>query len=166
MVLMKNKLIVSLLCLLAIFVGQAKPLGAQGFDKETFYAAMASASMEQINDELTVVRAASIHEKDAYEGALLMRKSGLLKKAADKLKAFKAGRIKFETALQDDGDNAEYRFLRLTIQEHAPRVVKYYKELEKDSQFIQKAYKNLSPVVQRAILDYSKTSKVLRQQYL
>ncbi|MDB5209945.1 MAG: hypothetical protein JWQ30_772 [Sediminibacterium sp.] len=166
MQLMKNKLIYSVLCMVALFLGQAKALVAQGFDKESFYSAMASGNMEQINDELVVVRAASFHEKDAYEGALLMRKSGLLKKAQEKLNAFKAGRIKFETALQDDGDNAEYRFLRLTIQEHAPRVVKYYHEIEKDSQFIKKAYKNLSPVVQKAILDYSKTSKVLRPEDL
>ncbi|GAC1594260.1 MAG: hypothetical protein NVS3B8_07890 [Chitinophagaceae bacterium] len=120
--------------------------------------------MEEINNELAIVRAASINEKGAYEGALLMRKAGLLKKPEEKLKAFKSGRIKLETAILDNNDNGEYRFLRLTIQEHAPRIVKYYKELEKDSQYIQKVFKNLSPAVQKAILDYSKTSKTLRQE--
>ncbi len=163
---MKYKLIVSVLCMVTGFWGQAKPLLMQGFDKETFYLAMASGNMERVNEELEIVRAASFTEKDAFEGALLMRKSGLLKKPEEKLKAFKAGRIKFDTALRDDQNNTEYRFLRLTIQEHAPRVVKYYKEQEKDSQFIQKNYKNLAPAVQKAILDYSKTSKVLRQEDL
>ncbi|MEO7529988.1 MAG: hypothetical protein ABIS69_01210 [Sediminibacterium sp.] len=163
---MKYKLIISFLCMVALFAVGAKPVLAQSFDKESFYAAMASGNMEKINAELETVRAASFAEKDGYEGALLMRKSGLLKIAAEKLKAFKAGRIKFESAMQQDGDNAEYRFLRLTIQEHAPRIVKYYHEQEKDSQFIQKAYKTLSPVVQKAILAYSKTSKVLREEDL
>lgn len=163
---MKYKLIYSVLCVIAFFLGQAKPASLQGFDKVAFYSSMASGNMERINDELSIVRAASFIEKDAYEGALLMRKAGLLKKAEDKLKIFKAGRIKFETAITADGDNAEYRFLRLTIQEHAPRVVKYYKEKEQDSKYIQKAFKNLAPVVQKAILDYSKTSKVLRQEDL
>jgi len=163
---MKNKLVSSFLCMVAFFLVGAKPLVAQSFDKESFYAAMASGNMEKINAELETVRSASFAEKDAYEGALLMRKSGLLKKAAEKLKAFKAGRIKFDPAILADGDNAEYRFLRLSIQEHAPHVVKYYKDLENDSQYIQKAYKNLAPVVQKAILEYSKTSKVLRQEDL
>jgi len=120
--------------------------------------------MEEIDKELLIVREAAISGKDAFEGALLMRKAGLLKKAEEKLKAFKAGRIKLETALLGDNDNGEYRFLRLTIQEHAPKVVKYYKELEKDNLYLQKVFKNLPPVVQKAILDYCKTSKVLRQE--
>jgi len=160
---MRYKLIFTFLCMVAGMVGLAKP-SMQSFDREAFYAIMASGKMEEINNELEVVRAASINEKEAYEGALLMRKAGLLKKAEEKLKAFKAGRIKLETALLADNDNAEYRFLRLSIEEHAPRAVKYYKELGKDSEYIQKAFKNLPPVVQKAILDYCKTSKVLRQE--
>lgn len=163
---MKYKWIVGFLCLMAGFFQQAEAAVMQGFDKDAFYAAMASGNMKEINDELVTVRASSFTEKDAYEGALLMRKAGLLKIPAEKLKAFKAGRIKFEIAISSDGDNPEYRFLRLSIQEHAPRAVKYYKEQEEDSQFIRKAYKKLSPVVQRAILEYSKTSKVLRQEDL
>ncbi len=159
---MKYKLIFSFLCIFSGFWGMAATV-PQGFDKEGFYNAMASGNLAKIETELELVRNASFTEKDAYEGALLMRKSGLLKKAEDKLKAFKAGRIKFETAMQTDANNAEYRFLRLTIQEHAPRVVKYYKEQESDKQFIQNNFSNLPPVVQQAIREYSKTSKVLRQ---
>jgi hypothetical protein len=161
---MKYKLIVSLLCILSAFPVMAEPVSYQGFDKDGFYAAMASGNITKIDTELELLRNGSFSEKDAYEGALLMRKSGLLKKAEDKLKAFKAGRIKFETAMRDNGENAEYRFLRLTIQEHAPRVVKYYKDQENDKQFIRDNFKNLAPVVQQAIREYSKTSKVLRQE--
>jgi len=42
--------------------------------------------------------------------------------------------------------------------------VKYYKELEKDGELLEKRFKNLSPVVQKAILDYCKTSTVLHQE--
>ena len=145
----------------------ARALGSwQDFDRDAFYTAMASGDLDKIEAELNLVRAASFPEKNAYEGALLMRKSGLLKKAGDKLSAFKAGRIKFETAMQGDGDNAEYRFLRLTIQEHAPRVVKYFKDQESNKAAIQKGFKNLAPPVQKAIREYSKTSKVLRPEDL
>jgi hypothetical protein len=115
---------------------------------------------------LDVITASSTANKDGYEGALLMRKAGLVKRPAEKLKLFKAGRIKFDTALMSDKDNAEFRFLRFAIQEHAPKIVKYNKDLQADKQFILKEYKNLAPVVQQAILNYTKNSKILNAQDL
>ena len=136
----------------------------QSFDREAFYAVMASGDLGEINNELILVRSQSIIEKEAYEGALLMRKAGLLKKPEEKLKAFKSGRIKLETVLSDNNENGEYRFLRLTIQEHAPHIVKYYKEQGSDSEYIKAVFKNLSPFIQTAIRNYSKTSKILRPE--
>ena len=136
----------------------------QTFDKSSFYKVMASGSLENINGELIIVATASIPEKEAYEGALLMKKAGLLNKPADKLKFFRSGCIKLESALIKDSTHSEYHFLRLTIQEHAPRKVKYFKDLEKDSHYIQITFKDLSPVIQKAISDYSKNSKILRPE--
>jgi len=136
----------------------------QTFDKSFFYNVMASGSLEDINAELQIVTAASIPEKEAYKGALLMKKAGLLTKAADKLKIFKAGCIQLESALKKDSTNGEYHFLRLTVQEHAPRTVKYFKDLKKDSLYIQNTFKDLSPVIQKVIIDYSKNSKILRPE--
>ncbi len=136
----------------------------QIFEKSSFYKVMASGKLENINVQLSIVAAASIPEKEAYKGALLMRKAGLLKKAADKLKFFKAGYIQLESALKKDSTNGEYHFLRLTIQEHAPRTVKYFKDLQKDRLYIQNTFKELSQVVQKAIFDYSKNSKILRPE--
>ncbi len=138
----------------------------QKFDKAAFYAAMSSGNLDEVNKELDVITASSTPNKDGYEGALLMRKAGLVKRPAEKLKFFKAGRIKFETALLNDKDNPEFRFLRFAIQEHAPKIVKYNKDLEADKQFILKEYKNLPSVVQQAILSYTKNSKILKAQDL
>jgi hypothetical protein len=138
----------------------------QKFDKAAFYAAMSSANLDEVNKELDVITASSTPNKEGYEGALLMRKAGLVKRPAEKLKYFKAGRIKFETALLNDKDNPEFRFLRFAIQEHAPKIVKYNKDLEADKQFILKEYKNLPSVVQQAILGYTKNSKILKVQDL
>lgn len=149
-----------------LLAGTARASGLQTFDKDLFYSVMSSASLEKIEEELEIVRNSSIAEKNAYEGALLMRKAGLLKKADDKLKAFKAGRIKFETAMQADGSNPEFRFLRLTIQEHAPRVVKYFKEQDADKLAVVQGFKNLEAPVQKAIREYSKNSKILRPEDL
>lgn len=136
----------------------------QGFDKTSFYNVMAEGKVADINNELAIVAAVSIPEKEAYEGALLMKKAGLLKKAADKLKFFRSGCMKLESALMRDSTNGEYHFLRLTIQEHAPRTVKYFKDLEKDSHYVHNTFMDLPPVIQKAIIDYSKNSKILRPE--
>ena len=138
----------------------------QTFDKSSFYSVMASENVKDVNNELRIVAATSIPEKEAYEGSLLMKKAGLLTKPADKLKFFRSGGIKLESALIKDSTNGEYHFLRLTIQEHAPRVVKYFKDLEKDRHYIQVTFKDLSPAVQKAILDYCKHSKTLHAEDL
>ena len=146
-------------------------LGVQGkgqrpvFDRSYFYAAMASASVSEIDGQLALLKTASLPEKEAYEGALLMKKSGMVTKAKDKLSLFKSGRAKLEAAIAKDPDNTEFRFLRLIIQEHAPKVVNYRSEIEKDSKLIRSNYKNLPPAVQQAIADYSKKSSVLKPSY-
>jgi len=66
--------------------------------------------------------------------------------------------------LLDDNDNIEFHFLRLTIEEHAPKIVRYHSDINMDKAIVQKNFKNLSPVVQKAILDYCKNSKILRTE--
>ena len=158
---MKTRIIFALLLLLpGLFVLGNNP--QQKLDKAAFYAVMDRGSLEEVNNEIDIVSASSSPEKEGYTGALLMRKAGLLKLPPQKLKFFKAGRIKFDTALSTDKDNVEYHFLRFAIQEHAPKIVKYNTDIEADKQIIIKAYKNLSPVVQHAIMDYTNKSKVLK----
>ncbi len=135
---------------------------AQKFDRVAFFNTMSAGDVKQINAELTLLGAASFPDKEGFEGALLMRKAGLVTLPKDKLKFFKQGRIKMETALMADSTRTELRFLRLTIEEHAPKIVKYKSDIPRDRLFIQQHYKSLTPVVQKAIIDYSKTSKILR----
>ena len=142
---------------------RALPL-AQGFDKAAFYRIMKEGSVDDINIELSRVDAATFSEKDAYKGTLLMKKAGMVKKAKDKMDLFKSGRIKLETALHGDPDNTEYRFLRLMIQEHAPKVTKYKSQLNEDSEYVKKNYNKLSPDVQEIVKDYSKSSTILHPE--
>ena len=160
---MNLSIIFALLFIFSNPVVQGKNL-VQNFDRSAFYAVMASGKMEDINEVLERLQTTSINDKEAYEGALLMRKAGLVKVPAEKLKFFKKGRIKLETALLNDNDNGEYHFLRLTIQEHAPKIVKYNAELETDKEHLKNSFKNLSLVVQQAIMEYSKNSKILHPQ--
>lgn len=157
---MKTRIIFALLLLLPGMLVLGNNL-QQKLDKAAFYAVMDRGNLEEVNNELDVVAASSSPEKDGFTGALLMRKAGLVKLPAQKLKFFKAGRIKFDTAMALDKDNVEYHFLRFAIQEHAPKIVKYNKDIEADKKLIIASYKNLSPTVQHAIMDYTKNSKIL-----
>jgi hypothetical protein len=143
-----------------------KPEAMQTFDKSGYYRVMASGDLAAIDSELVVLTHAMPREKEAYEGALQMKKAGLLRRPKEKLAVFRSGAMKLETALAKDSSNGEYHFLRLIIQEHAPAVVHYHKDEENDSAFIYKVFKTLSPAVQRAILDYCPHSKLLHAKEL
>lgn len=149
-----------------IFKAGKKSGSQEGFDKSGYYRVMASGDLAAIDSEMVVLTRAMPKEKEAYEGALQMKKAGLLHRPKEKLTVFRSGAVKLETALARDSSNGEYHFLRLIIQEHAPAIVRYHNETEKDSQFIYRVFKTLSPVVQKAILDYVPHSKLLRAKEL
>jgi hypothetical protein len=134
----------------------------QGFDKSGFYNAMSSVKINEINAQLNIIKGLSMVEKEAYEGALLMKKAGLVSNAKEKLSLFKSGRSKLESAISKNLDNTEYRFLRVVIQEHAPKIVKYKNELEEDAKLIRNNFKSLTAFLQQVINDYSKKSTVLK----
>ncbi|MBC7887740.1 MAG: hypothetical protein H7Z13_07605 [Ferruginibacter sp.] len=140
---------------------QGKATPNNFFDKASFYAAMAGSSAEDVNIILAILKESSIPEKTAYEGALLMKKAGLLTKAKDKISFFRSGRTKLETAIKNDDGNIEYHFLRLIIQENSPNIAKYKKDLKTDAQLVRTSFKKLSPVIQQAVKEYSKKSNIL-----
>ena len=163
-IIFKQRAIVVFIVLL-ISIGWVKTGNAQQkFDKKVFYEVMDSGDLSAVNDQIEVVKASSLNNKDGYEGALLMRKAGKVPLPKQKLKYFKEGRTKLETAILADNDNTEFHFLRLAIEENAPKIVKYRADIEKDKLIIQKDFKNLSPTVQHAIIDYCKKSKVLHAE--
>jgi hypothetical protein len=158
---MNIKIFLNLLFLFFSFGIKANSKKA-GFDKSAFYSAMAASDISTINSQINIVKASSINEKEAYEGALLMKKAGLVNSPKEKLSLFKAGRLKLEAAIKKDKENAELSFLRLIIQEHAPKIVEYRSNIDADVSIIRSGFKTLSPVVQQAINDYTKKSKVLK----
>jgi hypothetical protein len=159
------RLTIAFICGLLITAGLAFGASAQQkFEKAEFYSTMKSGDMAAVDNQMAALDNAPAKEKDGYAGALLMKKAGLLKKPKDRLKFFKEGRIKLETALMADNENTEFHFLRLAIEEHAPKIVKYHADIEKDKALVIKNFKNLSPAVQHAILDYCANSKVLHKE--
>jgi len=72
----------------------------------------------------------------AYLGALKMKMSGLQKGPSSKLKTFKEGRELLEAEIKKDPTNIEWHFLRLAVQENAPKIVKYSSNLTEDHNYI------------------------------
>ena len=160
---MRRKLVFALIFFMITGLAKGKTI-QQKFDKAEFYEVMKSTSLETVNNELEAIKEAPEKDREGYEGALLMKKAGLLKKPKDRLSFFKQGRIKLETAIAADNDNTEFHFLRLAIEEHAPKIVKYHRDIEKDKAIVIKNFKTLSPAVRHAILDYCENSKVLHKE--
>jgi hypothetical protein len=158
---LKTGSFLAMLLMAAFVYGQDKN---PEFDRREFYKAMQVDKMDLVDAELSQIKTASIKGKDAFEGALTMKKAGLSSGPIKKLKIFKSGHKKLENAIQKDSANLEFRFLRLMIQENAPGILGYKKEMDKDSELIRKGYKNLPEPVQHAVLNYNKKSKVLKLQ--
>jgi hypothetical protein len=125
---------------------------------------MAASDPNTVDNQLNLLKSTDIKDKTAFEGALIMKKAGMIKGANKKLKLFKEGHKKLESAISKDKENGEFRFLRLMIQEHAPGVLHYKNDLDKDSAYIRQSFKKLPADVQQAITEYSKTSRVLRSE--
>jgi len=135
--------------------------GQSGINKSTFFTAMASGSSKQIDAQMNALENVSGTDKEAFEGALLMRKAGTLAVPAKKLATFKQGHKKLEGAIAKDPGNAEYRFLRLMVQENAPRSLGYYKSIGHDSKFVKDNFKTLPSATQSSVTSYSNKSKSL-----
>jgi len=155
----------SCLIIVCMLFGSNLPAQDSGstFKKTGFYNVMAGKSADAINQQLDLLKNLAEPEKTAYEGALLMKKAGVTGGPKKKLDLFKAGHKKLEAALREDSSNVEFRFLRLMIQENAPGILGYKGELEKDKLYIKNNFKKLPPVVQQAVRDYSKESRILKQ---
>jgi len=131
-------------------------------NRPAFYKAMEKDNKELVNEQLTELKLAPADLKDAFMGTMIMKQAGLGGSPTTKLHLFKEGHKMLETAIKQNPDNAEFRFLRLMIQENAPGVLGYKNDMRKDSEFIRKSYKLLPEDVQHAIADYNKKSKVLK----
>jgi hypothetical protein len=156
----KSGITASLFALLVTVLGWTA--GQREFDRTAFYKAMASDKLDRIDEQIQVTQDAPFKGKEAFEGCLLMKRSGLIAGANKKLSMFKAGRRKLENSIAADSLNVEFRFLRLIIQEHAPGIVGYRNQLNQDHVFIIKYFKNLRQEVRDAIIDYSKKSRILK----
>lgn len=158
------KSIVILLGWIAIQAFTSNAVASNNFEgdkiKADFYSAFASSSTTKIDQALAQVNN-NTTLSHAYKGALLMKKAGLLKHKKEQLETFKEGRALLEASISRDPQNVEFRFMRIAIQEKAPRILGYNKNIDEDTQLLKKEFQHLDKNVKSSILEYAKTSKAL-----
>lgn len=131
-------------------------------NSSTFYKAFGSNSVTTINQalqELEQMRQSTT--TNAYKGGLKMKKSNYMQGVAKKLSLFKEGRQLLEQSIKLYPNNPEFRFIRLTIQENAPKVLKYNKNTAEDKKIVVAGYKKMTSHTRAYIRDYARGSKLL-----
>jgi hypothetical protein len=145
-----------LLLIFCLAVLQSVYSNAQSLQRELYYKVLASNDTVVINKQLNLL--AKSPTLKAFEGALLMKKSSFFKSPNQKLKCFKKGHKMLETEIQAHANNVEYRFLRFMIQEHAPQLLNYNRNIQEDKKAILSNYKSLTAELKKAIEDYVRAS--------
>ena len=134
----------------------------QNVNSSEFYAALKSQDTIKINLYLKAFVDDSSTASCAYRGALLMKKSELKKSKREKIILFKQGRLLLEGVIKKENQNAEFRFLRLIIQENCPAFLRYHDNIKDDADKVKQFYKNFSPQLKREVAEYSRVSKTLK----
>jgi hypothetical protein len=134
----------------------------QGFDKRAYFQDLSSDDPMVIDRRLEQLATAGSSGKEAFEGALLMKRAGLDKDAKHRMDRFRSGRQKLEREIARDSGNAECRFLRLVIQEHVPKGVPYRANLDKDATMVIRDLDKLPAETREAVKRYAKNSARLK----
>ena len=132
------------------------------FSKSTFFETISNGTTKEVSSMLaTLENMTQSNERDAYLGAIKMKRASQLTSLTEKTKMFKSGKTLLEIAISLDHTNVEYRFLRLIIQENAPSVLGYSDCIAADAKKIKAGYKALPESVKNAVIAYAKTSDKL-----
>lgn len=79
----------------------------------------------------------------AYKGATIAILAKYMKGTKQKTEEFKKGTSLVEFAIQQEPENIEIRFVRLSIQQNSPKILKYSKKIDEDKNFILSNFNNL-----------------------
>ncbi len=136
-------------------------------NSSTFYKAFGSDSLTTIDQALQQLEQQKQSSTTyAYTGGLKMKKSGYLQGATKKINVFKEGRQLLEQSIVRYPNNVEFRFIRLTIQENAPKILKYNKDIVEDKKAIIEGYKKMDSKTRAYVMDYARGSTLLNASEL
>ena len=74
--------------------------------------------------------------RNAYLAVTYMALSQYQNNPVSKLKGFNEGKNRLEKAIQTDTSSLEMRYMRLSIQQHAPGILGYTSHISKDTRFL------------------------------
>lgn len=132
-------------------------------NSSVFYKALGSDSLVIIEQALHQLEQQKQNSTTyAYKGGLKMKQAGYIRGAAKKLGVFKEGRQLLEQAIQRYPSNPEFCFIRLTIQENAPKILKYNQNIVEDKKVILAGYKKMDSRTRAYIMDYARSSSILK----
>src|SRR5690554_740266 len=98
----------------------------------------------KLDKELSNINSSSTPVLLAYKGSILTLKAKFAKDRKIKKEFFKEGVSLLESAVKANPQNIEIRYIRLSVQENAPKILKYNKDIEADKGFILKNYETTS----------------------
>lgn len=100
----------------------------------------------------------------AYYGCALTLRASYAERRGDKLSFFKKGKKLIEAAIASDPNNIELRMIRLSVQSSAPRITRYYKNIDTDKIFlVENINKVSSPKLKEFIKGFMSRSKAFKK---
>ncbi len=126
-------------------------------------AAVSADQANLLSQRLSPVSAQSDNLLVAYRGASLTLNAKYAKSVVNKVSLFKEGVKYIEQAVKNDSLSVEIRFVRFTVQENAPEIVGYKKNLQSDKRFILLNYKDQSNSLKSYLKTYLKSAKSLTE---
>lgn len=140
----------------------ATTFSPQSVEKRDFYRVFAEGSLQEVSKTVQLLQSSKqTPYTRAYIGAILMKRANLETKPALKLEYFKNGSVLLDKEIANNPKNAEFRFLRLAIQEAAPAILGYNVNIADDKTMIINGYKQLDAFLQEYIKLYTAQSNVL-----
>lgn len=135
---------------------------SSAIDKNEFYAILASNNVLELEKCLQNLEAQKPSSKNnAYKAVALMKRANFIKDSKERLSYFSKGAKLLDAEINKNPANLEYRFLRLVVQERAPKFLKYNQYIQVDKKEIIKGYNNMDAFLQQKVTEFAKKSKVL-----
>ncbi len=150
-----------LILFIGLFVSQALIAGT-GIGTNEFYRVLSSSSSNEVKTALNKLPESKLSSKQRiYRGALMIKQAEFETNVKRKLTLSKEGIAIIEAEIQKNPSNIEYRFIRLTIQENIPPILKYRKNIQEDKQKIIGGFKRQPETLKTIIRNYAKQSRFL-----
>ena len=166
----RNKIIRGLITLLVVFSitnVRAENKKTLVFSTKIFYLVLSGNNIDKIDHLLFVIeQSLESSENQVYKATLFMKKANLIDKPSEKIKLFKQGKEILEKEIRENPQVIEFHFLRLIIQEQAPKMLKYNVNIQEDKAIIENNFPKIKAQLQNIILEYSKSSKILTTSQL